>query len=496
MPASTSTMLTLAHANASARLPNSAISAHTATPTTHAVRKQPRRNVASASQPGWSTWNPNAHQPSAASSTNTARLRTLPTIQDPSVRWRMPIGARNWCLSDFDQTSSRTAYATSSWQTLTTDSAIVPTSTNDACASVSSRNRDIRPIERTPTIGQKSSSKKKKTLRAPMSAFRSVTAQTARSSFRKFNEDLLQLRLAHLHVADEDAVGVERAEQLREPLLGLVHRALDPAVDLDAAKDARDLGEPRHARRVQPERHDLAQPDLALELAGRAPREDPTALDERDLVAELVGLAHVVGRQHDRDALLAAKPGDVLADPHRDVGVEAERRLGQEQELGVVHERLGQRHALLEPGRQIGVRNTAVRAALGEPDQRVDAPAESHPAQAVEPPVERDDLPDPQAPEERRPSARHVEPAPQRGGLADDVEAQHLDGAPVGRQQRGEDREQRRLARAVGAEQADDRAALHRQRDAAQRVGFPAARPPRAKCLLDVTRIDREHTQG
>src|SRR5437667_5053239 len=412
MPASTSTMLTLAHANASARLPNSVISAHTATPTTHAVRKQPRRNVATRSQPGWSTWNPNAHQPSAASSTNTARLRTIPTIQDPSVRWRMPIGARNWCLSDLDQTSSRTAYATSSWQTLTTESAIVPTSTNDACASVSSRNRDIRPMDRTPTIGQKSSSKKKNTLRAPMSAFRSVTAQTARSSFRQLNEDLLELRLAHLHVADDDAVGVQRAEQLRQPLLGLVHRALDPPVDLDAPKNARNVGQPRHPCRVQPERDDLAETDLALELSGRPSGEDPTALDERDLVAELVRLAQVVGRQHDRDALLAPEPGDVGADPHRDVGVEAQCRLVEEEELGIVHERLGEGHPLLQPGRQIAVRDPAVRAELAQLDQSVDASVERRPAEAVEPPVERDDLGDAQAPEERRAAARHVEPAP------------------------------------------------------------------------------------
>src|SRR6266850_1978389 len=407
MPASTSTMLTLAHANASARLPKSVMRAHTETPTTQAVRKQPRRNVASASQPGWSTWKPNAQRPSAASS-----------------------------------------------------------------------------------------SKKKNTLRAPMRALRRVTAQTASSSFRQLNEDLLQLRLAHLHVADDDAVGVQRAEQLRQALLGLVHRALDPPVDLDAPKNARDVGEPRHPHRVQPERDDLAEADLALELPGRAPGEDSTALDERDLVAELVRLAHVVGRQHDRDALLAPEPGDVRADPHRDVGIEAERRLVEEEELGVVHERLGEGHPLLEPGRQVAVRDPAVRAELAELDQPVDAAAERRAADAIEPPVERDDLGDAEAPEERRSAACHVEPAPQRARLADDVEAQHHDGAPVGRQQRGEDREQRRLPGAVGAEEAEDRAALHRQRDSTQRGGFPPPRPSRAECLLDVTRIDREHTQG
>src|SRR5215467_2361358 len=495
MPASTSTMLTLAHAKASARLPKSVMRAHTATPTTHALRKQPRRNVPSASQPGWSTWKPKAQRPSAASSTNTARLRTMPTIHEPSVRWRMPIGARNWCLSDFDHTSSRTAYATSSWHTFTTESAIVPTSTNDACAALSSRNRDIRPIDRMPTIGQKRSSKKKNTLRALMRALRSVTAQTASSSFRQLNEDLLELRLVDLHVPDDDALGVERAEQLRQPLLGLVHRALDPAVDLDATQDARALGEPRHARGVELERDHLAEADLPLELAGGAARQDTPGLDERDLVAELVGLAHVVRRQHDRDPLLAAQPRDVGAYPHRDVGVEAERGLVEEQELGLVDQRLGQRHALLEPGRELRVRDTAVRLELGELDQRVDPAPERAAAQAVEAAVERDDLGDAQAPEERRPAAHHVEPPAQRARIADDVEPEHGHPTAIGGQQRGEDREQGGLAGAVGTEHADDRAARHRQRDAAQRDRLAAPHPSGTKRLLDVLRVDREHTQ-
>src|SRR3989442_525988 len=226
MPASTSTRLTLAHANASARLPKSVMSAQTATPTTHAVRMQPRRNVPSASQPGRSTSKSNAHQPSTVSSTNTAKLRPIPT------------------------------------------------STNDACGGVSSRKRVIKPIESTPTMGQNSSSKKKNTLREPIRALRSVTAQTARSSFRQLNEDLLQLGLPHLHVPDDDPVVVEGAQQLREPRFGLVDRALDPAVGLDAAEDPGRLGEPRHPRRVQAERDHLAQADLSLQLAGRAARED------------------------------------------------------------------------------------------------------------------------------------------------------------------------------------------------------------------------------
>src|SRR3990167_128418 len=295
MPASTRTRFTLAHANASARLPKRVMSAQTPTPTTQAFRKQPRRNAASASQPGRSTSKPNAHQPRRARSAKIAVPRTIPTSHEPSVRWRMPIGAMNWCFMDFDHTSSSTAYATSSWQTLTTDSAIVPTSTNEACSGVSRRNRVMSPMESTPTIGQNRSSKKKNTLREAMSAFRTSTASTARSSARQLNEDLLQLGLADLHVPHHHAPGAERAQQLGQALPGRVHRALREAAHSHAAEHARRLGQPRHVRRVEPQRDDFSQTDLALELAGGPAREDPPLLDERDLVAELLGLAHVVG---------------------------------------------------------------------------------------------------------------------------------------------------------------------------------------------------------
>src|SRR5215813_12190750 len=274
---------------------------------------------------------------------------------------------------------------------------MVPIRTNEAWAGVSSRNRDISPMERTPTIGQNSSSKKKNTLRAPMSALRRVTAQTARSSPRQLNEHLLELGLVHLDVSDHDPVGVQKAQNLRKPLLGLVHRALDPAVDLGAAEYPGRLGEPWHPHRVELERDHLAQADLSLELAGRAARKDLPALDEGDLVAELVRLAHVMRRQHDGDPLLAPQTGDVGADPRRDVGVEAECRLVEEEELGLIHERLGEGYPLLQSGRQVAVRNAAIRSEL---DELVDTGAERAAAQAVEPLVERDDLADTQAPEE------------------------------------------------------------------------------------------------
>src|SRR5881296_2189136 len=235
MPASTSTRFTLAHAKASARLPKSVISAQTKTPTIHALRKQPRTKTATGSHPGARTRKSKAHQPSAASRRKSAPPRAIPTSHEPSVRWRIPMGARNWCFSDFDQTSNRTAYATSSWQTVTTESAIVPIRTNEACSGVRCRNRVMRPMDSTPTIGQKRSSKKKNTLREAMSALRTTTAQTASSSARQLNEHLLELRLPHPDVPHHDALRMKRAQEVRQPLLGLVHRALDPAGHLGAA---------------------------------------------------------------------------------------------------------------------------------------------------------------------------------------------------------------------------------------------------------------------
>src|SRR2546422_11424176 len=127
---------------------------------------------------------------------------------------------------------------------------MVPMRTNDACAGVIPRNFVMSPMETTPTIGQKSSSKKKNTLRDAISALRTTTAHTARRSARQLNEDLLELRLAHAHVAHGHALGEELPQQVGQPLLRVVHRAFRPAVGGRAAPHARPLGEPRRRRRL------------------------------------------------------------------------------------------------------------------------------------------------------------------------------------------------------------------------------------------------------
>src|SRR5262249_60994429 len=68
----------------------------------------------------------------------------------------------------------------------------------------------------------------------------------------------------------------------------------------------------------------------------------------------------------------------------------------------------------------------------------------------------------------------------------------HGGGAAVGQEQRGEDRQQRGLARAVRAEEAEDRAAGHLEARALARGG-PAPAPAALERLHEVLRIDGEH---
>src|SRR5687767_12146642 len=201
---------------------------------------------------------------------------------------------------------------------------MVPTSTKDVCATVRPRKRVMSPMESTPTMGQKSSSKKKKTLREAMSVLRITTAHTASASPRQLNEDLLELRLAHLHVAHDHALSVELTQEVGQPLLGAVYRTFRPAVrGLAHAQNARRLRQPRHGSRLQAEGDDVLDADGALELGGGPRFENLAALDEGDLVAQLVRLAHVMRGEDDGHPLLTTQARHVLAHAHGDVGIEA-----------------------------------------------------------------------------------------------------------------------------------------------------------------------------
>src|SRR5437762_9876040 len=168
---------------------------------------------------------------------------------------------------------------------------MVPISTNEVCAGVRPRNLVISPIDSTPTIGQKSSSKKKKTLRDAISALRTTTAHTASASARQLNEDLLELGLAHAPVADSQPVGEQLAQQVGQALLRVVDRAPRPALRGRAAQYPGRFAEPRRCGRLDAEGDDVAEADAPLEVRRRPRVQDASGLDEGHLVTQLLCLA-------------------------------------------------------------------------------------------------------------------------------------------------------------------------------------------------------------
>src|SRR5438045_4675777 len=110
---------------------------------------------------------------------------------------------------------------------------------NDVASAESSRKRAISPMPMTPTTGQNRTSKSRNAFREAICRFRRAKAPIAtssvrqrsvrqrsvrqRSSARQLNEHLLELGLAHLHVAHDDALGMQGAQDLGEPLLRIVH---------------------------------------------------------------------------------------------------------------------------------------------------------------------------------------------------------------------------------------------------------------------------------
>src|SRR5262245_15196834 len=94
---------------------------------------------------------------------------------------------------------------------------------------VRSRKRVRRPWDSMATPGQNVSSNTKNTLRLAMMTLRYAKAAVRTHSSRaalasELNEHLLELGLAHLAVAHDHALLVQPPQDLRQPLVGGVHR--------------------------------------------------------------------------------------------------------------------------------------------------------------------------------------------------------------------------------------------------------------------------------
>jgi hypothetical protein len=87
-------------------------------------------------------------------------------------------------------------------------------------------------------------------------------------------------------------------------------------------------------------------------ISERAVEELLRAIEERDAVAEPLGLLHDVRREDDRLALLLEVLEEVLEEDDVD-GVEAGERLVEDEDLGVVHDGAQELHLLLHALREL-----------------------------------------------------------------------------------------------------------------------------------------------
>ena len=124
---------------------------------------------------------------------------------------------------------------------------------------------------------------------------------------------------------------------------------------------------------------DRAPPRRAapLELLGRALDHDLAAADDREPVGELVGLLEVVRGEQDRERLAVGERAELLPHRHARLGIEAGRRLVEEEHAGPVDEPERDVEAPLHPAR-VGAREPV--GGVGEADeleQLVDAALEA-----------------------------------------------------------------------------------------------------------------------
>src|SRR6185503_16861648 len=296
---------------------------------------------------------------------------------------------------------------------------------------------------------------------------------------------VLEGRLARRHAAERDAV--EAREHVVGRLaagLGLDDDDLCLVAVLDGdRRDAVDLAERLDLAVLDAVHLDLdddAVGHLLLEVARRPLRDDPPARDDGDAVAERVRLEHVVRRQeHGLARLLQAE--DRLPELTRADGVDADRRLVEEDHRRVVQEPAGDVQPLAHAARV--ALDPLLLAAL-EPDEleqlldprplaaRLDAVELREVAQVVE---RREAL------VEAPVAAEHVADAlPHPARVLDDVASEHPRLPGCRDEERDQHLDRRRLAGAVRAEEAEELALLDREADAADRLDLERAAPERA----------------
>ncbi len=273
------------------------------------------------------------------------------------------------------------------------------------------------------------------------------------------DEDLLERRLGDLEVADPRA-GLDRGgeEDVRlDALVELDLGPVDPRPDDPGARHRRQPGEAVVALDRQLDHPPAGRP---LDLAERPTDDHPAAIDDRDRLAHGLDRLHLVGREDERPTFVAeleerlAEEGDVD-------GIETGERLVHEQDRRVVEDRRDQLDLLL----------VALAELFGLALGQVGHAQAMEPGEGVAPgdvarhAVERGE--EHQLIEDDHPRIQPAllgQVAPRRPWQLARVGAVPQDPAAVRGQDADRDSHRRRLAGPVRAEEAEDLAGRHLER--------------------------------
>src|SRR5438445_1582371 len=213
------------------------------------------------------------------------------------------------------------------------------------------------------------------------------------------------------------------------------------------------------------EMHDLLRADRPLQSRGGVQGDDAAVVDDRDAVAELVCLLHVMRREQDRPAL-CLELADPVAQVARSLGVEPDCRLVEYHERRIGQKRPRQRETLPHAG---GVTLHIIVGAVGElhggqdvRDARLRL-ARRHVVQRRE---VFEVLAAGELPVEAPFSGEHrAEPCAYFARPREGIDAEDADRAACRDEERGEHLHRRRLARAVRPEEAEDLTRLYNEID-------------------------------
>ena len=168
--------------------------------------------------------------------------------------------------------------------------------------------------------------------------------------------------------ADADLLAVESPHDLGDRAGAVLDVQREPVGLGDDPLESGQAGERRLGRRdvgaLDRYRHDVVT-HLGLQLLRRALGDDLAVVDDRQAIAQLVGLLEVLrGEEHGRAA--GVDPAHLVPDRQPRGGVQTGRRLVEEQHIGRVDERAREVEPALHPA---GIRFRSPVGRLGQADE-------------------------------------------------------------------------------------------------------------------------------